>query len=70
MKPSEDPNCHVEFDDDDADAARENWSNALVGYFIGLTSSFSAIKTSLERAWRIKDLEIVSMLEGFFLFKI
>lgn len=69
LKPSEDPNYHVEFDDDDAYAARENRGNALVGYFIGLTAAFSAIKTSLERAWRIKDLEIVSMLEGFFLFK-
>lgn len=69
LKPSEEPNCHVEFDDDDAYATRENWGNALVGYFIGLTPSFSAIKTSLERAWRIKDLEIVSMLEGFLLFK-
>lgn len=40
LKPSEDPNCHVEFDDDDAYAARENWGNALVGYFIGLTPIF------------------------------
>ena len=69
LTPSTDSSFHMEFDDQDATAAKDNWRNSLVGYFIGMTPSFSSIKASLQRAWRINDLDIVYMLDGFFLFK-
>ena len=50
--PSNDSSFHVEFDDQDAYSAKENWGNALVGYFIGSTPSFLAMKSSLQKAWR------------------
>ena len=68
LKPSNDSSFHVEFDDQDAYVATENWGNALVGYFIGMTP-FSSIKSPLQKAWRMNYLEIVSKLDGFFLFK-
>lgn len=69
MQPSADPTVHVEFDDMDTSAAKLTWGNALVGYFIGNNPPFFAIKSSLEKAWRITDLEIITMSEGFYLFK-
>lgn len=64
-----DPDFQVEFDDEDTTAARLQWGNSLVGYFIGKSPPFFAVKNSLEKAWRLKDLEIITMADGFYLFK-
>ncbi|XXG82814.1 hypothetical protein AAC387_Pa10g0702 [Persea americana] len=68
-RPSDDPDVHVEFDDEDTSAAKLTWGNALVGYFIGKTPPFFTVKYSLEKAWRVTDLEVISMSEDFYLFK-
>lgn len=69
QKPSNDPAYQVVFDDDDTTAANLHWGNLLVGYFISKSPPFFAIKNALEKAWRMKDLEIVTMVDGFYLFK-
>lgn len=68
-RPSTDPSHHIVFDDHDSSTAVQNWGNALVGYFIGKSLPLPEIKSCLSRAWRVKDLEIIPMAEGFMLFK-
>ena len=67
--PSTDPDHHIVFDDDDASAAVQNWGHSLVGYFIGNPPPLPGIKACLSKAWRITDLEIIPMADGFLLFK-
>lgn len=66
IQPSRDLNHHIEFDEDNFFAAVQNWGNALVSYFIGNSPPIVEIKDCLSKAWRIKDLEIIPMAEGFF----
>jgi len=68
-QPSTDPTHHIEFDEEDSSAATQNWGNALVGYFIGNSPPLSDIRNYLSKAWRVKDLEIIPMADGFLLFK-
>ena len=57
------------FDDEDASAAIQNWGNSLVGYFIANAPPLLDIKSCLSKAWRVKDLELIHMADGFLLFK-
>lgn len=68
-QPSKDPNHHIEFDEEEDSAAAQNWGNALVGYFIGNSPPLSEIRHCLSKAWRVKDLDIIPMADGFLLFK-
>ncbi|XXG82787.1 hypothetical protein AAC387_Pa10g0678 [Persea americana] len=68
-RPSVDPDVHVEFDDEDTSAAKLTWGNALVGYLIRNTPPFLEIKYSLGKTWRVTDLEVITLSEGFYLFK-
>lgn len=67
--PRTDPDFQVKFDDEDTTAARLHWGHSLVGYFIGKSPPLFAVKNSLEKAWRLKDLEIITMADGLYLFK-
>lgn len=40
-----------------------------MGYFIGNSPSLPKVRFCLSKAWRVKDLEIIHMAEGFMLFK-
>lgn len=40
-----------------------------MGHFIGNSPSFGEIRNCLAKAWQIKDLEIITMADGFLLFK-
>ena len=69
LNPSTDPDHHIVFDEEDASAAVQNWGNSLVGYFIGKAPPLPEIKSCLSKAWRVKDLELIHMADGFLLLK-
>ncbi|KAL0927111.1 hypothetical protein M5K25_001268 [Dendrobium thyrsiflorum] len=60
----------IPFQQDDIAEANDEWSLALVGYSLGRRPFYEALLKAIRKTWILKGtLKLISLSEGFFLFK-
>ncbi|KAL0919446.1 hypothetical protein M5K25_011541 [Dendrobium thyrsiflorum] len=64
------PEDIIPFMQDDIAVANDEWNLALVGYSLGRRPFYEALLNAIRKTWNLKGtLKLISLSEGFFLFK-